>query len=163
MKNTNIITIVLFIVAVSLTGITVFADDPITEPLVITKQVIYPDPLLTHDFTSMVHDIPPVYTSKGKINPFLVILPAEPKKAKRQELVKLVPTTPLTKWAVGQLKLTSIVVNHVFAYAYFTTPESARVYRGEIGNYVGKNGSTIASIEPGVVILADGTDISINR
>ena len=163
MRNINIITIVLLVIAVSLAGITVFANDPITEPLIITKKVIYPDDLLDHDWSSKTYEIPPPYNPEGKTDPFLVILPAEPTKAKKQELAKLVPTTPLTKWTVGQLELTSVIVNHVFAYAYFTTPANSKVYRGEVGNYVGKLGSTIASIEYGVVNLSDGTNLSIDR
>ena len=160
MRNTNIITIVLLIIAVSLAGITVFANDPITEPLIITKKIYYPDPLLLVDFTPTVHVIPPMYSSTHKIDPFMVIEPAEEKVVVRKGVV---PTTPLTKWTVGQLELTSVVVNHVFAYAYFTTPGSTKVYRGEVGNHVGQSGSTIAGISPGVITLSNGTSISINR
>ena len=152
-----------FVLAFVGTCLVIITDSSAKGPLVITKKIFYPDPLLMHDFTAKTYIVPPVYDPDRKINPFLVILPAEEKATKKQELVKLVPTTPLTKWAVGQLKLTSVVINHVFAYAYFTTPESTRVYRGEVGNYVGKSGGTIASIEYGVVNLTDGTNISINH
>lgn len=157
------ITLVLAIIAVALIGITVLAEDVKTEPLIIIKPVIYPDPILDHDWSATKHNIPPMYDPEGKTDPFMVILPAQEKADEGQLVAKDVPTTPLTKWRVSQLKLTSVIVNHVFAYAYFTTPENSKVYRGEVGNYVGKYGSTIASIKYGVVSLTDGTNLSIDH
>ena len=156
------ITIVLAILAVSLIGITILtAEDLATKAVIITKPVIYPDPLLEYDYSAKVYPVPPVYDPENKPDPFMVILPAQ--KKEDEGMLADVPTTPLTKWRVSQLKLTSVIVNHVFAYAYFTTPESAKVYRGEVGNYVGKYGTTIASIKYGTVNLSDGTSISINQ
>ena len=134
-------------------------DSKVKEPLVITKKVIYHDPILDYDFSAKVHPVPPKY-NPDKINPFMAIFPAEKKK---DDIVANIPETPLTKWRTSQLKLTSIIVNHVFAYAYFITPSDARVYRAEVGNYIGKSGTTISSIKTGVVSLSDGNVIAFNR
>jgi Tfp pilus assembly protein PilP len=143
------------------TCLAIITDSDAKDPLVITKKMIYTDPILEYDFTAKVHDIPPIYNPEGKENPFLIIEPAQ-EKVIEASLVDL-PETPLTRWVITQLKLTSIVVNHVFAYAYFTTPENKRVYRAEVGNYIGKSGATISSIKTGVVSLSNGDVIAFNR
>lgn len=149
-----------FVLAVVGTLLVIITDSDAKSPLVITKKVIYTDPMLEYDFTAKVYDIPPVYNPDKKVDPFMDIFPAEKKEDK---VAANIPETPLTKWRTSQLKLTSIIVNHVFAYAYFTTPANERVYRAEVGNYIGKSGTTISSIKTGMVGLSDGEVLAFNR
>jgi len=149
-----------FVLAIVGTCLEIITDSDAKSPLVITKKVISTDPRLEYDFTPKVYDIPPVYNPDKKVDPFMSIFPAENKEDK---VMANIPETPLTKWRTSQLKLTSIIVNHVFAYAYFTIPNEERVYRAEVGNYIGKSGTTISSIKTGVVSLSDGDVIAFNR
>jgi len=149
-----------FVLAIVGTCLEIITDSDAKSPLVITKKVISTDPRLEYDFTPKVYDIPPVYNPDKKVDPFMSIFPAENKEDK---VMANIPETPLTKWKTSQLKLTSIIVNHVFAYAYFITPENEKVYRAEVGNYIGKKGTTISSIKTGVVSLSNGDVVAINR
>jgi Tfp pilus assembly protein PilP len=149
-----------FVMAIFGTSLAIITDSDAQSPLVIRKKVVQLDPLLTYDFKARVFPAPPKYDPNKKVDPFMDIFPAQEKK---DVIAANVPETPLTKWRTSQLKLTSIIVNHAFAYAYFTTPADARVYRAEVGNYIGKSGTTISCIKTGVVSLSDGNVVAINR
>jgi len=145
----------------------VYGCDTQEKPLVITKHVIYPDPLLEFDFTARVFDIPPRYSPKGVFNPFMTTEEhrlADIRNAKIATTVAIdVPITTLTSDVLGRLNLTSVVVNHTFAYAFFTVGKSKKCYKATVGDYLGKEGLTITSITPGVVLLSDGNTLALNR
>lgn len=138
-------------------------------PVVITKSIVYPDPLLEHDFTAAVYDIPPRYNPEGVVNPFMTTedyLAATKRKVKAKIAEKEVidvPMTTLTSAALRDLNLTSVVVNHTFAYAFFTVGNSEKCYKATVGNHVGTDGITITGITPGVVHLSDGNTLALNR
>ena len=116
-------------------------------PVVITKYVIYPDPILEHDFTLPVFDIPPRYNPEGVINPFITTTEHDEADLRNAKITKKVvieiPMTTLTRVEMSKLHLTSVIVNHTFAYAFFTVGSSSRCYKATMGDYVGKKGITI--------------------
>jgi Tfp pilus assembly protein PilP len=75
--------------------------------------------------------------------------------------VSIVPKTPLTKWNLTQLRLTSVMVSEKFGWAFFETPEGGRVYKGVVGDYLGKDGLTIKSINSKGIVLSDGKVINV--
>lgn len=133
-------------------------------PTIVRKAVIYPDPLLEHDFTAKAYDIPLRYNPKGVVNPFMTIedyrLAALREVKVAKTVVIDVPMTTLTSAALKDLNLTSVVVNHTFAYAFFTVGSSKKCYKATVGNYVGMKGITITGITPGVVHLSDGNTLA---
>lgn len=141
------------------------SDTDKLKPLVITKKIIYHDPILEHDFSRPVFVIPPRYNPKGTNNPFMT---AEEHSNADRRVAKIakknvinIPITTLTSARLSRLNLTSVVVNHTFAYAFFTVGNSSRCYKATIGDFVGKRGITIVDITPGQVHLSNG-DTLIN-
>lgn len=158
----KLITLAFFFALVG-TLVGLFVDAHAEEiPIVIQRQVPVYDPILDYDFSTKAYPIPPRYNPHGKIDPFMNIEQAEIRKP-GTALLKTIPKTPLTKFELSKLRLTSVIVNHHFAYAYFITPDGPIVLRAEVGNYIGKLGSTITSIEPGIVNMSDGNVIAIRR
>lgn len=109
--------------------------------------------------------IPEPYDPAGKIDPFATI--EKPIIVAQAESItvaqNVVPDTPLTRWSVGQLELTSIMVGTNFGWAFFKTPDNARAYKGVVGDYIGKDGITIESITIKCVVLSDGTVINAHN
>ena len=136
-------------------------------PRVITKHVLYPDPILEFDFAARVFDVPPRYNPEGVFNPFMTTEEhrvADIRNAKIANTVVIdVPMTTLTSASMSKLNLTGVVVNHTFAYAFFTIGRSERCYKAAVGDYVGKRGISITSITPGMVHLSDGDILAMNR
>jgi len=142
----------------------VYGCGEVKGPMVITKSIIYPDPLLEHDFTARAYDVPLRYNPEGVVNPFMTLADHRAAAVRTAKIAKTdvidVPITTLTSAALRDLNLTSVVVNHTFAYAFFTVGSSEKCYKATIGDYVGKNGITITSITPGVVHLSDGNTLA---
>ena len=97
--------------------------------------------------------IPAPYNPEGKIDPFANPLLVVEKKVEEPKPEPIdVPETALTKWDHSQLTLTGTIINHTFRWAAFITPAGGQAYKGQVGDYVGKDGLRISSIDNGVVV-----------
>jgi Tfp pilus assembly protein PilP len=110
------------------------------------------------------HHVPPVYDPKGKIDPFKPI--EEYNTMAQSESIVVakkpaVPETPLTKWSLAQLRLTSVMIGEKFCWAFFETPDGGRVYKGVVGDYLGKDGLTIKNINVKGIVLSDDKAINV--
>lgn len=101
---------------------------------------------------------PSEYNPNGKLDPFQSPFDIKPDKIRDKDKT-LVPSTGLTKWDLSQMKLTSTVVNGTKRFAAFNTPTGGQCYMGKIGDYIGKQGHTIVSIDPGKVVVALDDDV----
>ena len=112
--------------------------------------VIVPEPVV------VAKNLP--YDPTGKLDPFRSPFEMEEqKKEEEKELVVLdLPDTELTRWECSQLRLSGTIINHTFKWAAFLTPEGGRCYKGQVGDFIGKEGLKITEINGGQVLAGDG-------
>lgn len=109
-------------------------------------------------------DLPDPYDPTGKIDPFASMETWYVQTAavvKEPVEVVQVPDTVLTRLAIQQYDLTSIIIGESFRWAFFTSEAGkGRSYKGSEGDYIGKDGVKIESIDLGIVQLTDGSAIT---
>jgi Tfp pilus assembly protein PilP len=150
----------LFSIVIIILLMVVVCINNIHAQTIITKKVVNEELLGANLFTKE-RCVPPVYDPKGKIDPFKPIEEYNTMAKSESIVVSIVPKTPLTKWNLTQLRLTSVMVSEKFGWAFFETPEGGRVYKGVVGDYLGKDGLTIKSINSKGIVLSDGKVINV--
>lgn len=97
------------------------------------------------------------YVETGRVDPFQPFLRRpEPESAASEEaIVQRVPRTPLERIALGQLKLTAIIIGNPQVNNDLAMVEDSRGkgYVVRAGTYVGQNGGRISRILPDKVIV----------
>lgn len=97
------------------------------------------------------------YVETGRVDPFQPFLRRpEPESAANEEVVvQRVPRTPLERIALGQLKLTAIIIGNPQVNNDLAMVEDSRGkgYVVRAGTYVGQNGGRISRIMPNKVIV----------
>ena len=133
---------------------------------VVRAKIEYPeDPMLTHNYTLCVRDLPDPYNPDGKIDPFITLAQWDamdkPKEILEAAEIVKVPDTVLTRLDIQQYDLTGIVIGEAFRWAFFTSGEGkGRAYKGAEGDYIGRDGIKIQSIDHGNVQLSNGNNIT---
>jgi Tfp pilus assembly protein PilP len=117
--------------------------------------MIDPEPVV------VVENMP--YDPTNKVDPFAnpLLVVKDKEEEKVPVVVVDVPDTELTRWTCTQLKLDGTVINHKFRWAAFLTPKGGRCYKGQVGDFIGKDGLKIVEINNGYVRATN--DISVHE
>lgn len=133
---------------------------------VIRKAAISPKGEITAMSYTCVEKLPSKYNPEGKINPFITMAQWDaidnprPVETNLPEIVKI-PDTILTRWGVQQYNLTGVVIGETFRWAFFTSEAAVgRAYKGVEGDFIGRDGVKIVSINKGNVSFSDGNNMT---
>lgn len=113
-----------------------------------------------------VEKLPAKYNPEGKINPFTTLAQWDaidnPRPVKTLLEIVKIPDTMLTRYSVQQYDLTGVVIGETFRWAFFTTKANVgRAYKGVEGDFIGRDGIKIETINRGNVRLSN--DVSFTK